>query len=69
MSNAFHGKIATYNISKGDIIVICHTYYSDDSKISDYPLAWVTFENNFDAYKLLNPKDYWGLLCAYPNYM
>lgn len=69
MGNAFHEKMATYNIQKGDLVVICHTYYSDESKITDYPLTWITFENNFKTYRLLNPKDYWGMLCAYPNYV
>lgn len=69
MGNAFHEKIATFNINKGDIVVICHTSYSDDNKIEDYPLAWITFEDNFHAYRLLGSKDYWGMLCAYPNYV
>lgn len=69
MGNAFHEKIATYNIRKGDIVVLCHTDYSDEEKIGDYPLAWITVENNFHAYRTLSPKDYWGMLCAYPNYV
>jgi hypothetical protein len=69
MSNAFHENMAKGNIGEGDIVVVCHTTYSDNGKIDDYPLAWLTVENHLEYLRLLPAADYWDMLCAYPNYV
>lgn len=69
MGNAFHEKMATYNIGEGDIVVVCHTTYADESKIVDYSLAWITIEDHLEYLRLLNSRDYWDMLCAFPHYV
>lgn len=69
MGNAFHEKMATFNIGEGDIVVLSHTNYSDESIIDDNSLAWITIEDHLEYLRLLNQKDYWKMLCAYPHYV
>lgn len=69
LENAFHEEISKLNINKGDIVVICHTNYSDDDKISSCALAWATIEWNTELWKIIRKNDYWDMLKAMPSYM
>ena len=58
LGNAFHENMAKLNINSGDIVIICHTDYSDDDTITDTTLLWVTLEYHFDLWSILRAKDY-----------
>lgn len=68
LGNAFHEEAAKLNIQAGDILIVCHSWYSDDDKISDPLLAWTTLENNFGLYKILRRKDFFDMVKAFPKY-
>lgn len=69
LGNAFHENIAKPYINNGDIIIVCHSTYKDDGKISDPKLAWITFENHFFLYNIADKKDYINLTKAFPSYL
>lgn len=68
LGNAFHEDLAKLNIGEGDIIVVCHTTYSDKDSIDDKDLAWVTIEYHEDAWNSLRLKDILELIPAYRKY-
>lgn len=67
MNNRFHEDMAKYNIGKGDIVVVCHTTYSDNGKIIDCALAWITIENYFHLWPLVR-HDAAGMMKAFLSY-
>lgn len=69
LGNAFHENIAKLSISKGDIVIICHSDYSDDGKINDPVLAWTTIELHQELWKILDRRDYFDMIKAYPKYI
>lgn len=68
LGNAFHERMALFNLHKGDIIVISHLDYSDDDSISDPELALLTVENYFHYWKIFRLKDYPSILGTLPKY-
>lgn len=68
LGNAFLEQIAKQNINKGDILIVCHSSYSDDGKIVDPELAWITLENNFDLYGIIEKNNYMDMAMAFPAY-
>lgn len=68
LGNAFHERMALFNLRKGDIVVISHLDYSDDDEISDPELALVTVENYFHYWKVFRMKDLPRVLGALPKY-
>ena len=69
LGNAFHENIAKLNINKGDIVIVCHSTFSDNDDISDASLAWITLDKNKELWKIIRPKDYPIMLKSYPNYL
>lgn len=69
LGNVFHERMLQFNISKGDIVIICHTDFSDDGQINNKELAWITIEDHFELWKILRPEDYIPMLKAYPIYL
>lgn len=69
LGNAFHEEMAKQNINEGDIVVICHSTFSDGDKISDPALAWITYDCNIELLSLIRPKDYVDMLKYYPDYL
>lgn len=69
LSNAFHEEIAKLNINEGDIVVVCHSSFSDEDKIGDTALAWITIDCNPQLWKIIRVKDYKAMILAYPNYL
>lgn len=68
LGNRFHENIAKLNIDKGDLVILCHSEYDSDS-IGDLSLAWITIENYYELWKLINVDEYPGMLSALPKYM
>lgn len=69
LGNAFHEGMVKFNISKGDIYIVCHTTFLDDDQIDRKDLAWITIEDHFNLWKILRAKDYIPMLKAYPIYL
>lgn len=67
--NPFHEEMSKYNITPGDIYVLCHTAYSDDDGIVEPMTAWATIENHFHLWKLLRLKDVRLMADAFPVYI
>lgn len=67
--NAFHEEMARYNVTKGDIYIICHTEFSDSDTMSDIPFCWSIIENHFQLWKILRRSDVYPMLKAYPIYL
>lgn len=68
LGNAFHENMAKLGVSEGDIVIICHSDYSDDDTIPEPGLAWITVEFHKDFWKLIRQKDVPSMLRAYPKY-
>lgn len=69
LDNAFHEEMAKINVTKGDIVIVCHTTYSDNNGIGDAGLAWITLENHYELWDLLRVNDIKDMIMALPNYM
>lgn len=68
LGNAFHENMIKGQISEGDIVIICHTNFSDDDKLGDPGLAWITIEKNFQIWDLIRVSDIPDMIRAYPRY-
>lgn len=69
LGNAFHERMALFNLNRGDVIVICHLSYSDDDCIQDPELALLTVENYFHYWKIFRLKDFSYVQSALPKYI
>lgn len=69
LGNAFHEQIAKVNVNKGDIVVVCHSSFSDDDVITDPELAWIAYDKNDSLWPIIRKKDYKRMLLAYPTYL
>lgn len=69
LGNAFLEEIAKLNINQGDIIIVCHSDYSDTDAIDDTELALLTYDYNRVVFPVFRKKDYIDLLKAYPTYL
>lgn len=69
LDNAFHEEMAKINVQEGDVYVICHHTFADDGKIDDIELAWITLENHWELYPLLNQEDISSMITGFPDYM
>lgn len=68
MGNAFHEEMAKANLCEGDIIVVAHTSYADQDKITDPVTAWLAVENHPQLWRLIRPKDIPDMYFAFPTY-
>ena len=69
LGNAFHERMAGYNVTAGDIYILCHSSFADDGSISDTTLAWVTLENHSKLWKLVHLSEMYSMLKGYPAYL
>lgn len=54
MGKRFQENMAKYNMGKGDIIAICHSYTSPDTGAIRSPaLVWITIENHLHLWPLI----------------
>lgn len=68
LGNAFHEEMAKINLCKGDIIVVAHTAYADQDKITDPVMAWLAVENHPQLWRLIRLKDIPDMYFAFPTY-
>ncbi len=69
LGNAYHEQIAKQNIHAGDIVVVCHSTFSDDDKLGTPELAWITYDYHRELWPIFRQKDYKSLLLSYPSYL
>lgn len=69
LGNAFHEEAAKQGINEGDIVIVCHSDYSDKDTIGDAELALLTYDYNSEVFKIFRKKDYKDLIKAYPTYL
>lgn len=67
--NVFHERMSRYNVTEGDIYIICHTDFADDDTISDAALCWSALENHIELWKILRTSDFYRMLKAFPVYL
>ena len=68
LGNAFHERMIQFGVSEGDIVIVCHTTFSDDDSILDPELVWITLEKHKELWPLIASNDYVPLLKGYPKY-
>lgn len=69
LGNAFHEEMAKLCIKENDVVIVCHSSYSDNDEITNPELAWITLENNYNLYKIIRKKDFIKMLRAFPRYI
>lgn len=67
--NAFHEEIAKYNVTPGDIYVLCHSSYYDNNLILEPMTAWATIENHLNLWKILRTDDVITMASSFPVYL
>lgn len=67
--NAFHEEMAKYNVSPGDIYVLCHSVYNDENLIVEPLTAWTTIENHLHLWKILRTDDVTTMVNSFPVYL
>ncbi|MCI8966540.1 MAG: hypothetical protein HFH75_02985 [Lachnospiraceae bacterium] len=68
LGNKFLERIALLGINEGDLVIICHTDYSDKNELKQADLAWITLENHWELWKIPDAKMWGELLVALPDY-
>lgn len=69
LGNAFHENIAKMNLNEGDIVIVCHSSFSDSDDIPDPELAWLTIDNHAEIAEIIREKDYPSMPIAYLAYV
>lgn len=69
LGNAFHESMAKLGVSEGDIVILCHSNYSDDDSVSNPSLAMITVELHKELWPLIRKKDLISIARAYPDYV
>lgn len=69
LCNSFHEELAKLNIVEGDIVVIAHSDYNDDTADMDGDVLWLTLENNTELLPALRIEYLYKLLKAFPEYL
>ncbi|MCI8557511.1 MAG: hypothetical protein HFI19_07060 [Lachnospiraceae bacterium] len=68
LGNAFLENMLNLGLSEGDIVVVCHSDFSNDDTIIDLGAAWKVLEHHKELWSTLRKKDYFSLAKAYPSY-
>ncbi len=69
LNDEFAENVAKENIGEGDIVVVAHTDYQNDEIITNPGMAWITIENHFDLWHLIDAKNIEPMLKALPKYI
>ncbi len=69
LGNAFLENMVKLGINEGDIVIVCHSSYSDDDTIPDPSLAWITLEHHRQLWPIIRAKDFFRLSKAFPMYV
>lgn len=66
--NIFHERMAKLNVKKGDIYILCPSYFGEEGEM-DCVFIWSTIENHFELWDLLEFEDILPMFKAYPTYL
>ena len=70
LGDEFHENLTLYNINSGDIIIqFPHSYCAKETKMEDYPLAWITIENHTNLWKYIPKSEWYNMFLAFPTYV
>lgn len=69
LGNKFLERIALLNINEGDLVIICHSDYSDKNELGQADLTWITLENHWELWKIPDAEEWTELLPALPDYI
>ncbi len=69
LGNIFHENMAKYNIGKGDLVIVCHSDYDDTGRIINPAMAWITIENHYDHWGVIDPADIPAMVISMPKYI
>ncbi len=69
LCNSFHEGLAMLNINEGDIVVVAHSDYNDDTSVMDADILWLTLENNTELLPVLRLDYAWKLIKGFPAYL
>lgn len=61
-------RCALLNINPGDILIVCHSNYSDSGKLGQTDLDWITPENHKELWRAPDLLEWIELLLALPDY-
>lgn len=67
LGNAFHEDTTRLSINSDDIVIVCHSTYSDDNRITDTELCWATLEYRKDLWEILRLEDYCDMAEGFPK--
>ena len=67
--NAFHEEMAKYNVTPGDIYILCHSNFDDDNLIPDTMNVWSSIENHLNLWKILRTDDIALMAKSFPVYL
>lgn len=67
--SAFHEEMAKYNVTSGDIYVLCHCDYNDKNSVAQPLTTWITIENHFHLWKLIRANDVITMVKSFPAYL
>lgn len=68
LGNKFLERCALLNINEGDILIVCHSNYSDNGKLGQTDLVWITLENHKELWRIPDLQEWIELLPALPDY-
>lgn len=69
LGNPFVEQAALKNVHEGDIVILSYSNFDDGDVIRNPQLAWITIENHLELYSYVRPKDWKGMIRAYPTYL
>lgn len=69
LGNRFAEDCCKPYVCEGDIVIILHSSYGDNGKMIDPSIGWITLEYHKQMWDIAYLGDYYGLLCAYPQYI
>lgn len=69
LGNAFHEEMVKLSLHEGDIVIVCHSDFSDNDSILDPELAWTTLEHHSEMWPLIRRQDWPKMAEGYPKYL
>lgn len=68
LGNRFLERAAMLQINEGDLVIICHSDYSDEGELKQADLAWITLENHWELWEIPDAAMWTELMVALPDY-
>ncbi len=69
LGNRMTETLAKENLGEGDIVVLPYSSFAGTGAIIDPVIGWLTIEDHFEMWSLVQPDEYLHMLQALPTYM